>query len=164
MYQYILRKYSWLYYYQIKGRGGIRVYRSDVCMNVVTFGTFDCFHIGHLNIFRRIKEKFPGCQLIVGISTDELNFSKKQRRPVVSHKHRVEIVSSICYVDEVFNEESLESKRDYLVQHNADILVMGDDHKGIYDDLDDICEIWYLPRTPQISTTAIIEKIISEND
>lgn len=133
-------------------------------MNVVTFGTFDCFHIGHLNIFKRIKQKYPECRLIVGISTDELNFSKKQREPVVSHKHRVEIISSICYVDEVFAEESLENKRDYLVQHSADVLVMGDDHKGIYDGLNDICKIWYLPRTPQISTTAIIEKIISGND
>ena len=137
---------------------------NGVRMNVVTFGTFDCFHIGHLNIFKRIKNEYPECRLIVGVSTDELNFSKKERMPIVPFEQRVEIVSSIIYVDEIFPEESLEKKRDYLIKCDADVLVMGDDHKGVYDSLNDICKIWYLPRTPQISTTAIIERIIAEND
>lgn len=133
-------------------------------MIVLTFGTFDCFHIGHLNIFKRIKEQYPESKLIVGVSTDELNFSKKSRNPVVSYKQRLQIVSAIRYVDETFPEESLDKKREYIEKYKADILVMGDDHTGIYDHLDDVCEIWYLPRTPQISTTEIIEKIIHSND
>ena len=64
-------------------------------MNIITFGTFDCFHIGHLNIFKRIKDELPDSRLIVGISTDELNYSKKQRVPIVSFTQREEIVSSI---------------------------------------------------------------------
>jgi len=131
---------------------------------IITFGTFDCFHIGHLNIFKRIKEKYPESRLIVGVSTDELNFSKKKRNPIVPYVQRAEIVSSLRQVDEVFPEESLEKKREYVMRFSADLLVMGDDHEGSFDSLSDICLVWYLPRTPQISTTEIIERIIPKND
>ncbi len=125
--------------------------------NVITFGTFDVFHLGHLRILQRAKSL--GNYLVVGISTDELNLSKKGRRPVYKQEERMEIIASICYVDEVFYEESLEQKADYLRKYKADILVMGDDWQGKFDHFQKICKVVYLPRTPSISTTEVIEKI-----
>jgi len=124
---------------------------------VITFGTFDVFHVGHLRILKTAKQF--GDKLIVGVSTDKLNFDKKGLYPVFSQVERLEIVSSIKYVHDVFLEESLEQKRDYLVQYSANVLVMGDDWAGKFDEFNDICEVIYLPRTPSISTTALIEKI-----
>lgn len=124
---------------------------------VITFGTFDVFHVGHLRILERAAQL--GNALIVGISTDELNFSKKGRYPVYNEGERMEIVKALQMVEEVFLERSLEEKRNYIQQYEADILVMGDDWTGKFDDLLDICEVVYLPRTPAISTTAVIEKI-----
>ena len=112
----------------------------------------------------RIKERYPNSRLIVGVSTDELNHSKKGRTPVVSFTQRRAIVGAIRHVDDTFAEVSLEEKRAYLTKFGANILVMGDDHSGIYDHLSDLCEIWYLPRTPQISTNEIIDKIILGTD
>lgn len=126
---------------------------------IITFGTFDVFHVGHLRILMRAKSF--GSHLIVGISSDVLNFSKKQRYPIYSEKERIEIIHNISCVDEVFLEESLELKADYIKKYQADILVMGDDWSGKFDHLKDLCEVVYLPRTPAISTTAIIEKIKS---
>lgn len=126
---------------------------------VVTFGTFDVFHVGHLRLLERARAQ--GDCLIVGISTDELNRSKKQRDPVYSLAERMEIVSGLRCVDEVFAEESLELKRQYLLQHRADVLVMGDDWAGRFDEFSDICKVHYLTRTPAISTTVTIEKIKS---
>ncbi|ASP47978.1 adenylyltransferase/cytidyltransferase family protein [Cognaticolwellia beringensis] len=122
---------------------------------VLTFGTFDLFHIGHLQILKRAKAL--GGYLIVGVSTDALNFSKKQRNPICSQQHRMEIIQELKCVDEVFFENSLELKRQYIIDTKADILVMGDDWKGRFDEFKDICEVIYLPRTPSISTTEIIE-------
>ena len=102
-----------------------------------------------------------GDYLIVGVSTDELNYSKKDRYPIYSEKERLEIIRGLRAVDEVFYEHTLEDKRQYVLEHKADILVMGDDWLGRFDDLGDVCEVVYLPRTPAISTTAIIEKITS---
>lgn len=126
-------------------------------MNIITFGTFDVFHIGHLRILQRARGL--GDNLIVGVSTDELNFSKKGRFPIYSQNERLEILSSLRYVDKVFLEESLALKRQYITSYNADILVMGDDWAGKFDEFMDICKVIYLPRTPSTSTTAIIEKI-----
>jgi glycerol-3-phosphate cytidylyltransferase len=127
--------------------------------SIITFGTFDVFHLGHLRILQRAKEL--GDRLIVGVSTDALNFSKKGRYPVYSQEERQEIIASIRYVDEVFYEESLELKRDYLTKYKVDILVMGNDWEGKFDDFSDICRVVYLPRTPSVSTTELIEKIQS---
>ncbi|GGU17162.1 glycerol-3-phosphate cytidylyltransferase [Nocardioides albus] len=124
---------------------------------VLTFGTFDVFHVGHLRIVQRAAEY--GDRLVVGVSADALNFKKKSRYPVFSEDERLAIVSALKPVDEVFLEESLELKRDYLLKHQADVLVMGDDWAGRFDEFKDICEVVYLPRTPAISTTALIEKI-----
>lgn len=120
---------------------------------IVTFGTFDLFHIGHLEILRRAKEL--GSTLIVGISSDELNFSKKKSYPIYPLTHRLEIVKAVRYVDEVFVEESLELKREYLLQHRADVLVMGNDWAGKFDEFRDVCEVVYLSRTPIISSSEI---------
>lgn len=124
---------------------------------VITFGTFDVFHVGHLRILERARGL--GDHLIVGVSTDRLNHSKKGRMPVYSQAERIEIVAGLRCVDEVFAEDSLERKREYLLQHRAQVLVMGDDWAGRFDDLRDICEVVYLERTPAVSTTAVIEKI-----
>ena len=126
---------------------------------VITFGTFDLFHIGHLSILNRSKEL--GDKLIVGISSDELNFSKKNKYPIYDYNQRRDILKSIKGVDKVFKEESLEKKREYILNYNADTLVMGDDWEGKFDYLNDICEVIYLKRTPSISTSEVIEKIHS---
>ncbi|QZY30142.1 adenylyltransferase/cytidyltransferase family protein [Nocardioides coralli] len=124
---------------------------------VITFGTFDVFHVGHLRVIERAAAL--GDRLVVGVSADALNLRKKGREPVFSEAERLAIVGALRAVDEVFVEESLEQKRDYILQHAADVLVMGDDWAGKFDELEDICEVVYLSRTPAISTTALIEKI-----
>lgn len=126
-------------------------------MTVITFGTFDILHYGHIRILERALEH--GSRLVVGVSSDQLNINKKGRPPVYSEEERVAIMRAIRYVDEVFVEESLEKKREYIQQFNADVLVMGDDWAGKFDDLSDLCEVVYLPRTPSISTTSIIEVV-----
>ena len=126
---------------------------------VITFGTFDVFHVGHLRVIERAAEL--GDRLVVGVSADELNLRKKGRAPVFSQAERLAIVAALKPVDAVFVEESLEQKREYVLEHQADILVMGDDWTGKFDFLSDICEVIYLPRTPSVSTTAIIEHISS---
>jgi len=117
---------------------------------VITFGTFDLFHIGHLNILRRSKEQ--GDYLIVGVSSDELN-KKKGKKSIIPLKDRIEIVKSLTCVDEVFIEDSLELKDEYIKQHRADLLVMGDDWKDKFNWVS--CDVLYLERTPNISTTLI---------
>ncbi len=124
---------------------------------IVTFGTFDVFHVGHLRVLERAAAL--GDRLVVGVSADALNIRKKGRAPVFSQGERLAIVAALRVVDEVFVEESLEAKRDYLVKHGADVLVMGDAWAGKFDEYADVCEVVYLPRTPAISTTAIIEHI-----
>jgi choline-phosphate cytidylyltransferase/glycerol-3-phosphate cytidylyltransferase len=124
-------------------------------MRVITFGTFDVFHVGHVNILERAR--LHGSHLIVGVSSDELNISKKGRGPIYCEEDRKHIIRSLKCVDEVFLEESLELKAEYINYYNADILIMGDDWQGKFDHLKDICEVIYLPRTPSVSTTEIIE-------
>ena len=124
---------------------------------VITFGTFDVFHVGHLRVLERAAAL--GDRLVVGVSADALNERKKGRVPVFSQKERLAIVAALRVVDHVFVEESLEQKRDYILAHAADVLVMGDDWAGKFDEFDDVCQVIYLERTPAISTTAIIEHI-----
>ncbi|MFM5867647.1 MULTISPECIES: adenylyltransferase/cytidyltransferase family protein [Aeromonas] len=122
---------------------------------VITFGTFDVFHVGHINILERAKEY--GDYLIVGVSSDALNMAKKNRYPVYSQNERIKIIRALRCVDEVFIEESLELKMNYIQQYSADVLVMGDDWTGRFDWVKDVCDVVYLPRTPSVSTTEIIE-------
>jgi glycerol-3-phosphate cytidylyltransferase len=124
---------------------------------VITFGTFDVFHVGHLRIIERAASY--GDRLVVGVSADALNRVKKNREPVFTEAERLAIVGALKAVDEVFVEESLELKRHYIQKYSADVLVMGDDWAGRFDEFADVCEVVYLPRTPAISTTALIEKI-----
>ena len=124
---------------------------------VITFGTYDLFHVGHANLLQRASSF--GDILLVGVSTDELNLEKKGRKPIYSFNDRIKIISSLRYVNLCFAEESLEKKADYLKYYNADYLIMGDDWKGKFDYLQDICEVVYLDRTPSVSTTEIIEVI-----
>lgn len=126
---------------------------------VITFGTFDVFHVGHINIIERAAQL--GDYLIVGVSSDQLNYSKKQRFPVYNENDRMKIINSLKFVNEVFLEESLELKLDYIKKYEANLLVMGNDWQGRFDWVKDACDVIYLPRTPSISTTEIIEVVKS---
>ncbi|MGL5811130.1 MAG: adenylyltransferase/cytidyltransferase family protein [Nocardioides sp.] len=137
--------------------GGASLRPSSGTRTVITFGTFDVFHVGHLRVIERAAAL--GDRLVVGVSADALNISKKGREPVFTQAERLEIVAALKSVSEVFVEESLERKREYIERFAADVLVMGDDWLGKFDQFRDICEVVYLPRTPAISTTALIEKI-----
>jgi len=136
---------------------------------VITFGTFSLFHIGHLKILERARTY--GQKLIVGVSSDEFNFIKKKAYPVFTQNERMEIVKALKYVDDVFLEESMEKKAEYINQHQANILIMGDDWKDKFDYLLETCptlqKVIYLPRTPHISSSGIelfIRGIIHERD
>ena len=151
--------------------------RARTTSNVITFGTFDLFHRGHLNILNGAKEA-GRCKvhvyrdrpdiwwwgqdptLIVGVSSDKMNYDKKKKYPVMNQEDRMAIVGALSLVDKVFLEESMEQKRDYIKEHDAHVLVMGDDWYRKFDDFKDICEVVYLPRTPSISTTMLIDKIV----
>lgn len=124
---------------------------------VITFGTFDLLHIGHINMLKRCKEH--GDKLIVGVSSDKLNYFKKNRNPIFTEEDRMAIIGNIKVVDEVFLEESLELKEQYIKNHNADIFIIGDDWKGKFDHLNKVCKVIYLSRTENISTTLIIDNI-----
>ncbi|APS57651.1 adenylyltransferase/cytidyltransferase family protein [Piscirickettsia salmonis] len=124
---------------------------------VVTFGTFDLFHYGHLRILERARAL--GDKLIVGVSSDALNYNKKQCYPITPQEQRLSIVLANKFVDDVFYEESLELKREYLIRYKANTLVMGDDWKGCFDFCKNLCEVVYLPRTKDISTTDLKAKI-----
>lgn len=124
---------------------------------VLTFGTFDVLHLGHLRILERAA--MEGERLVVGVSSDAFNVAKKGRAPVFPQDERMQIVAALRCVDDVFLEESLELKREYLLRYNADVLAMGDDWLGRFDGFSDVCRVVYFKRTPAISTTALIEKI-----
>ena len=127
---------------------------------VLTYGTFDLFHIGHLNMLKRLKEK--GDRLIVGVSTDEFN-ALKGKRPIVPFEQRIEIVRSIRYVDEAIPESTWEQKRNDISKYGVDVFGIGEDWKGRFDDLEDLVEVFYLPRTSGISTTEM-KRVLSEFD
>lgn len=95
---------------------------------VITFGTFDVFHVGHLRLLQRARAL--GERLLVGVSSDALNIAKKGRAPVYHQDDRMAIIAGLACVDGVFLEESLEQKAEYLRGYSADILVMGDDWAG----------------------------------
>lgn len=118
---------------------------------VLTCGTFDLFHIGHLNLLK--KAKSMGKRLVVGVSTDKMN-QIKGKECMINYKERSKIVESIQYVDEVFPEQSLAEKQSYIDKYKADLFVIGNDWKGKFDHLKR-CKVIYLPRTPDISTTQL---------
>lgn len=126
---------------------------------IITFGTFDLLHIGHINMLNKCKKY--GDKLIVGVSSDNLNYKKKNRYPIFKQEDRIEIIKNIKCVDQVFLEESLEEKEDYIRNHKADIFIIGDDWKGKFDNMNSVCKVIYLNRTENISTTDIISSIKS---
>ena len=117
---------------------------------VITYGTYDLLHIGHINLLRRAKEM--GDYLIVGLSTDTFN-SVKHKTAFLSYEHRKEILEAIRYVDKVIPEETWEQKIEDIKKYKVDIFVMGDDWKGKFDFLKEFCEVVYLERTKDISTS-----------
>jgi glycerol-3-phosphate cytidylyltransferase len=123
-------------------------------INVITFGTYDLFHIGHTNILRRSRDL--GNKLIVGISSDELNIKKGKKSINNTEKRILDVIGSKL-VDEYFTEESLEEKNNYILQYRANLLTMGDDWKDKFDWVS--CPCIYFPRTPDISTTLLKEQM-----
>ncbi|WP_010095228.1 glycerol-3-phosphate cytidylyltransferase [Ornithinibacillus scapharcae] len=128
---------------------------------VITYGTFDLIHNGHINLLRRAKEL--GDYLIVAISTDEFN-QIKNKKAYHSYENRKIILEAIRYVDEVIPEEKWEQKVNDVIHHNVDIFVMGDDWEGKFDFLKEHCEVVYLPRTIGISTSKIKEDLYKVNN
>ena len=120
---------------------------------VITYGTFDLLHYGHVNLLRRAKEY--GDYLIVALSTDEFNQNLKNKKSYFSYEQRKQLVESIRYVDLVIPEENWEQKIDDIKTFKIDAFVMGDDWNGKFDFLKEYCEVVYLPRTPEISTTQV---------
>ena len=120
---------------------------------VITYGTFDLLHYGHINLLRRAREL--GDYLIVVLSTDEFNWREKHKKCYFTYAERKLMLEAIRYVDLVVPEENWEQKNTDVVKYGADIFVIGDDWKGKFDFLKDKCEVVYLPRTPEISTTQI---------
>ncbi|SFU86643.1 glycerol-3-phosphate cytidylyltransferase [Xenorhabdus koppenhoeferi] len=123
---------------------------------VITYGTYDLFHVGHIRLLKRLKAL--GDYLIVVISTDDFN-RIKGKKSFFSYNERKEIVESCKYVDMVIPENTWEQKRIDIISNKVDILGMGDDWTGHFDDLKDICEVIYLKRTENISTTKIKNKL-----
>lgn len=119
---------------------------------IITYGTFDMFHIGHLNLLRRLKVR--ASKLIVAVSTDEFN-KEKGKKTLIPYEQRVEIVSSIKYVDVVIPEYSWDQKTSDIKNYSVDVFAIGDDWRGKFDFLKDYCEVEYLTRTSNISTTEL---------
>ncbi|MCL6632941.1 MAG: glycerol-3-phosphate cytidylyltransferase [Alicyclobacillus herbarius] len=128
---------------------------------VLTYGTFDLLHWGHINLLKRARAL--GDYLVVGLSTDEFN-AEKNKKAYYNYENRKLILEAIRYVDEVIPEVSWEQKVRDVIEHNIDIFVMGDDWRGKFDFLKEYCEVVYLPRTIGISSTQIKQDLLSANN
>ncbi len=125
---------------------------------IITYGTFDLLHYGHINLLRRAKEL--GDYLIVGLSTDEFNLVEKNKKCYFSYEQRKQLLEAIRYVDLVIPEESWEQKKTDIKEYHIDTFVIGNDWAGKFDFLkDEGVEVVYLERTPDISTTSIKKDI-----
>ena len=121
---------------------------------VITYGTFDLLHYGHINLLRRAKQY--GDYLIVALSTDDFNWNQKRKKRYFSFDKRKALLEAIRYVDLVIPEESWDQKVTDVREYHIDTFVMGDDWKGEFDFLqDEGVDVVYLPRTPEVSTTQI---------
>lgn len=121
---------------------------------IITYGTFDLLHYGHINLLERAKQL--GDYLIVAVSTDEFNWNEKNKKCYYSYEDRVHMLKSIRYVDEVIPEENWEQKRTDIKKYNIHTFVIGNDWEGKFDFLKkEGARVVYLPRTPKISTTQI---------
>jgi len=128
-------------------------------VRAITYGTYDMFHVGHVNLFRRIKERCD--HLIVAVSSDEFN-AVKGKKSVMSFEDRALLVRACRYVDEVIREDAWEQKADDIEKHAVDLFVMGGDWEGRFDELSSLCEVVYLPRTEGVSSTQLKE-IVAQN-
>ena len=122
-------------------------------IKVITYGTFDLLHYGHINLLKRAKQM--GDYLVVCLSTDEFNKNSKNKECYFSYEIRKQLLESIRYVDLVIPENNWNQKINDIKEFGIDTFVMGDDWKGKFDFLKDYCEVIYLPRTKEISTTKI---------
>lgn len=133
------------------------MFRRKVITNmkrVITYGTFDLLHYGHINLLRRAKTF--GDYLIAAVSTDEFNWNEKQKKCYFSYEQRKQLVEAVRYVDLVIPEISWEQKRHDIQEYHVDVFVMGDDWTGKFDFLkEEGVEVIYLPRTPEISSSQI---------
>lgn len=120
---------------------------------VITYGTFDLLHYGHINLLRHAKQQ--GDYLIVGLSTDTFNWIYKHKKSYFSYKERKQLIEAVRYVDLVIPESCWEQKIKDIQAYSVDKFVIGNDWKGKFDFLKDYCDVIYLPRTPEISTTQI---------
>ena len=126
---------------------------------VITYGTYDLLHSGHINLLRRARSL--GDYLIVCLSTDEFN-KLKHKESFLAYEQRKIVLEAIRYVDLVIPEDTWEQKEHDILKYDVDVFVMGDDWEGKFDTLSAICEVTYLPRTPKISTTILKEEIIEK--
>ena len=120
---------------------------------VITYGTFDLLHYGHINLLRRAKAL--GDYLVVVCSTDEFNLNEKNKICYFSYEDRKKMLESIRYVDLVIPETNWDQKQSDIIKYDIDIFTMGDDWEGAFDFLKDECDVVYLKRTPEISSTKI---------
>ncbi len=120
---------------------------------IITYGTFDLFHVGHVNLLKRASSL--GDRLIVGLSTDEFNIKEKAKTTIIPYEHRLEVLKSCRYVDMVIPESSWQQKIDDIKNHQVDTFVIGNDWCGKFDELEQYCNVVYMPRTVGISSTAI---------
>lgn len=127
-----------------------------IMKKVITYGTFDLLHNGHINILKRAKEL--GDHLTVAISSDEFN-ALKGKKAYYNYDTRKLILEAVRYVDAVIPEHNWEQKISDIKNHHIDVFVMGDDWTGEFDFLKDHCDVVYLPRTEGISTTQIKKEL-----
>lgn len=134
----------------------LQIMEVEDMKRIITYGTFDLLHYGHINILKRAKQL--GDYLIVAISTNEFN-EVKGKKCYFSYEERKKLVESIRYVDLVIPEDSWEQKIEDVKKYNVDTFIIGDDWEGKFDYLKEHCEVVYLPRTPEISTTKIKKEL-----
>lgn len=127
---------------------------------VLTFGTFDVLHVGHLRILERTAAL--GERLVVGVSADALNIAKKGRAPVFPQEQRMRLIAALRCVDEVFLEESLQAKREYLLRYQADVLAMGDDWRGKFDEFSDVCRVIDRAANVKVTSGSCVPRALSK--
>lgn len=126
---------------------------------ILTYGTFDVLHYGHINLLKRAKAL--GDYLIVGLSSDEFN-AIKNKKSYYTYEQRKLILEALRYVDLVIPENDWEQKVSDVQKYQADVFVMGDDWEGKFDFLKDYCEVIYLPRTPGVSSTQTKAELLNK--
>jgi glycerol-3-phosphate cytidylyltransferase len=131
--------------------------RVDTRTTAITYGTYDLFHVGHVRLFQRIRQRFDF--LIVAVSTDEFN-ATKGKRSVMPFADRIELVRSCRWVDLAIPETCWEQKEQDVVVYGADAFIMGDDWRGRFDHLNALCDVIYLPRTEGVSSSLLKQDVV----